>query len=140
MDARDAEQQIIDGILAKDPKNFELRFRQLWPEFGKILIRIESGDTEQGVDDLIKMAGQLALLSEESPNNTEVKRAWARAYYVRTKTLLAINSSDAQNSLSETKKLLSEIGKTPEQRQALAGFYKGISEFEQQIANGEIIK
>jgi hypothetical protein len=131
--ARSAEQAAVDVLVAKDPKNFELRFRQLWPQFGKILIEIEAGPNRASAKQLSKMADKIAILSAEAPDNSEVKRAWLRALYLRTKTLAEVDRSAALQSLAETKRLFGQLGRTQSQRDALAGFAKAVVELEQEL-------
>ncbi len=135
-EARVAEQRIVDALLAKDPKNFELRFRRLWPQFGQINMRIEEGQKAAGAAQLAQLAKKLEALSNEAPDNMEVKRAWLRALYIRTKALIEANDSEARQSFAETKALLDRLARTPSQREALSGFVKAIPKLEQQINTG----
>jgi hypothetical protein len=134
--ARVSEQRIVDRLLAKDPKNFELRFRQLWPQFGQINIGIEAGQKLAGATQLVPLAQKLAALSNEAPDNLEVKRAWLRALYTRAKALGEARDRGAQKALSETQALLAQLAKTESQRQSLIGFVKAIPKLEQQINTG----
>jgi MTH538 TIR-like domain (DUF1863) len=134
--ARASEQRIVDRLLAKDPKNFELRFRQLWPQFGQINIGIEEGQKVPGAGQLVPLAKKLEALSNEAPDNMEVKRAWLRALYVRAKALIEANGKDARRSLTEAKALLDRLARTPSQREALSGFVSAIPKLEQQHLAG----
>lgn len=138
--ARDSEQRIIDRLVTTDPKNFELRYRKLSPEFGKILIQIESGHPREGADELTKMAARLKILSRESPNHMEVKRALIRVSYAKAKALLQIDPLAARSSLNEAKMLIDNVSKTSSQRDALVGFRKAIAEFERQLDTGGTVK
>lgn len=135
-EAREVEQRIVDALLIGDPKNFELRFRQLWPQFGMVNIGIAEGEIEENVARLKVLGNKLAILSAEAPDNMEVKRAWLRTHYVRAKALLGRDNSAAEAALSDTKTLLQQLAQTPSQAEALAGFTKAVRELHQQIKAG----
>ena len=62
-EARLSEQAIIDGLVEKDPRNFELRFRQSWPLLGMATIAIEQGKPRQAQPEPLRPEGQLCRLS-----------------------------------------------------------------------------
>ncbi|MGL5837085.1 MAG: toll/interleukin-1 receptor domain-containing protein [Sphingorhabdus sp.] len=132
--ARYAEQQIVDNLLAKDSRNFELRFRRLWPKLGTAMIEIAMGLKRKGASELEVVAAELAMLSREAPDNVEVKRAWARAHYNRTDALISVDLTEARKSLAQTRLLVDEIGKMPGQSQSLTAFRDGIARFELQLS------
>jgi MTH538 TIR-like domain (DUF1863) len=133
--ARKSEQAIVDGLLAKDPRNFELRFRQLWPELGLTLLNIEQGRKAEGAAQLKKLEAKIVALSRESPDNFEVKRAWARVLYNRTKALIDVDPKAARVALVQTSRLVDQIDDTPEQKAAMSGFHEGIQTLEKQLTN-----
>lgn len=131
--ARADEQRIVDALLADDPKNFELRFRRIWPEFGVAAIDIEAGQAFEGVRKLEAVDRQLAALSREAPDNVEVKRALARSYYTQTKALLTRDPATARTKLQLLRRAIGEIGKTPGQIQTLTAFLKEADRFEAEL-------
>lgn len=131
--ARASEQRIVDTLFAKDPQNFELRFRRLWPQFGRINISIEAGQKLTGASQLVPLAQKLEMLSREAPDNLEVKRAWLRVLYTRAKAMIDVRDRGARQALNETKALLQQLVKTESQRQSLIGFVNAIPKLEQQI-------
>ena len=135
-EGRILEQRIVDALLSKDSKNFELRFRQLWPQFGLVNIRIQEGHRVSGAHQLLPLAQRLEALSRESPDNMEVKRAWLRALYVRAKALIEAGDEEAHQSLEDVNMLLKRLTTTESQRQSLIGFTEAITKLEQQIKTG----
>lgn len=131
--AREDEQRIVDVLLASDPKNFELRFRRIWPEFGIAAIDIEAGQVPEGIAKLEAADRQFAALAHEAPDNVEVKRALARSLYTQTKALLARDPAAARVKLRLLRKAIGEIGKTPGQIQTLTGFVKEADRFEAEL-------
>lgn len=131
--AREEEQRIVDGLLARDPRNFELRFRRLWPEFGIAAIDIEAGRVPQGIHELEALDRKFAALSREAPDNVEVRRAMARSLYTQTEALIAHNPAAAREKLQQLRTAIAEIGKTPGQIQTLTGFLKEVDRFEAEL-------
>lgn len=136
--AREAEQRLVDALLAKEPSNFELRFRQLWPEFGLILIAIEEGPTPPSADRLNRIVKKFERLSQEAPDNFEVKRALARALYMRAKTFSASNLPATRRALQEARTVVEDIAKTLSQRETMAGYLAGIEMLELKLSKGGI--
>lgn len=134
--ARTAEQALVDRLVSNDPKNFELRFRQIWPEFGLILIAIEEGNEAASARRLVAINEKLEALSDEAPDNMEIKRAWARASYIRAKTLADIDPLSARAALGQTRRIVEEIAQTPTQREALSAYFDGMKKIERQLATG----
>ncbi len=131
--ARHNEKAIVDGLLAADPRNFELRFRQLWPDVGLATIDIEEGRIADGVARFEVIDTRFLQLSREAPDNLDVKRALARSYYSQTKALIAVDPQAARSKLRQLRQLIGEIGKTPGQMQTLSGFAKEMKRFEAQL-------
>ena len=136
--AREAEQRLVDALLAKEPSNFELRFRQLWPEFGLILIAIEEGPTPPSADRLNRIVKKFERLSQEAPDNFEVKRALARALYMRAKSFSASNLPATRRALQEARTVVEDIAKTLSQRETMAGYLAGIEMLELKLSKGGI--
>jgi hypothetical protein len=134
--ARMAEQQIVDRLLAEDPKNFELRFRQLWPAIGNAMIDVGTGNVVTGASKLTSLAAKLGSLSNEAPDNVEVRRAWLKTLYNRTKALSTTDRAAAMRSLDETKTLLGRLARTPTQLATFSGFLKSVPELEREIKTG----
>lgn len=111
--AREEEQQIVHWLLARDPKNFELRFRRLWPEFGSAAIDIAAGQEQDGVRKLEALDRQFAALSREAPDNVEVKRAMARSLYAQTGALMTQDPAAARVKLQQLRGAIAAIGRTP---------------------------
>lgn len=133
--ARLSEQSIIDSLVAKDPRNFELRFRQTWPSFGLATIEMDWGNPRLAVSEATRIIGTLRSLVAEEPNNVEVRRALARSHYMRAKALAEFDPAKARTELNETRKIIVEIERSNRQGEALAGFWKAISEVEQKLEN-----
>jgi len=131
--ARLSEQSIIDALVAKDPRNFELRFRQTWPSFGLATIEMDWGNPRLAVSETTRIVGTLRSLVAEEPNNVEVRRALARSHYARAKALAEFDPAKARTELNETRKIIVEIERANPQGQALSGFWKAISELEQKL-------
>ena len=130
-----SEQSIIDSLVAKDPRNFELRFRQTWPSFGLATIEMDWGNPRLAVSEATRIIGTLRSLVAEEPNNVEVRRALARSHYMRAKALAEFDPAKARTELNETRKIIVEIERSNRQGEALAGFWKAISEVEQKLEN-----
>lgn len=133
--ARLSEQSIIDSLVAKDSRNFELRFRQTWPSFGLATIEMDWGNPRLAVSEATRIIGTLRSLVAEEPNNVEVRRALARSHYMRAKALAEFDPAKARTELNETRKIIVEIERSNPQGEALAGFWKAISEVEQKLEN-----
>lgn len=131
--ARLAEQDIIDRLVAGDPKNFELRFRQTWPTFGLISIETERGNTASAASQSAKLITLLESLLVEEPANTEVKRGLARSHFIRAKAMAAFNRAAARRELAEAQKLISDMEGEAGQARALEGFRKTFEELERQL-------
>jgi hypothetical protein len=131
--ARLSEQSIIDALVAKDPRNFELRFRQTWPSFGLATIEMDWGNPRLAVSETTRIVGTLRSLLTEEPNNVEVRRALARSHYARAKALAEFDPAKARAELNETRKIIVEIERADPQGQALSGFWKAISELERKL-------
>jgi hypothetical protein len=132
--ARIEERGISEILLAKEPQNFELRFRRLWPEFGLIRIDMEQGKYRESAAQLVTLGRKLELLSQEAPDNVQVQRAWARTIYWRTEALIKLDPDEARASLAQTRRLVDQIGRQPGQRDALNAFYDGMQKFEKQLS------
>jgi len=131
--ARLSEQAIIDGLVAKDPRNFELRFRQSWPLLGMASIALDSGNAQLAAAESARVIAAIKPLTIEEPRNSEVKRALARGHYSRAKAFAAIDKAKARVELNETRRLISEMEKSQNQQQALAGFREAIAELAQEL-------
>lgn len=131
--AREEEQQIVDRLLARDPKNFELRFRRLWPEFGSAAIDIAAGQEQDGVRKLEALDRQFAALSREAPDNVEVKRAMARSLYAQTGALMTQDPAAARVKLQQLRGAIAAIGRTPGQIETLTAFLKEADLFEAKL-------
>ena len=131
--ARLSEQAIIDGLVAKDPRNFELRFRQSWPLLGMATIALDSGNSQLAAIESARVIAAINPLAIEEPRNNDVKRALARGHYSRAKAFAAFDKPKARMELAETRRLIKELEETQNQQQALAGFWKAIAELEQKL-------
>lgn len=132
-EARLSEQAIIDGLVEKDPRNFELRFRQSWPLLGMATIAIEQGKPRQAAQESQKVIEAIRLLVAEEPRNTEVKRALARGHYSRAKALAYYDSATARIELGKTRRLIAEMERGSESSQAFASFWEAIGELEAKL-------
>jgi hypothetical protein len=131
--ARLSEQAIIDGLVAKDPRNFELRFRQSWPLLGMASIALDSGNAQLAAVESARVIAAIKPLTIEEPRNSEVKRALARGHYSRAKAFAAFDKPKARLELENTRRLIMEMEKSQNQQQALSGFWDAIAELEQKL-------
>jgi hypothetical protein len=131
---RESEQALMDGLLQKDPQNFELRYRQIWPRYGLAQVGIAQGRNREAAEQLAQVAARLNALSREAPDNVDVKRAQAQALFHRVRALVDTDPNAARVTLAQTRSLVDEIARVPKQKPALTGFYDGITKFEQQLA------
>jgi hypothetical protein len=132
--ARLEERAIAEILLAKEPKNFELRFRRLWPEFGLIRIDMEQAKYSESAAQLVTLGRKLELLSQEAPDNVQVQRAWARTMYWRTEALIKIDPAEARASLAQTRRLIDRMAKMPGQQEALSTYYEGMQKLKIQLS------
>lgn len=135
--ARLSEQRIIDRLVAADPRNFELRFRQTWPKFGLVAIASARGDQRKAAHDSLQIADALNRLSDEEPKNVEVRRALARIHYIRAKSLASFDAAAARAELETTRKLIAEIERNHLQGKALGGFWDAIAELQRDLDAGK---
>lgn len=134
--ARLAEKKIVDTLLARDPKNFELRDRQIWPEMGLALVALAEGKFQYSAKSFLSISDKYKLLSQLAPKNIDMKRNQARALFYRTKALAEFDSALARIVLAETRDLVRTISQTPAQREAVSGFEKGMKDIEIRLATG----
>ncbi len=135
--ARDNEQKIVDTLAAKDPKNFELRYRQLWPQFGIATILVEEGRYADSAKLVATVELKCADLSREAPDNVDIKKACARTLYMHTRALLKINRPSAKAALQRTKQLLADIARKPGQQSWLQPYWDDLAKMEKQLTGGE---
>lgn len=132
--ARLAEKVIIDGLVTRDPKNFELRFRQSWPILGLATIALDEGKPRLAAAESLRVIAAMRPLVAEEPRNTEVKRGLARGHYSRAKAAVEFDTAIARTELAETRRLIREMESGEVDDEAFAGFWKAIAELEEKLA------
>lgn len=131
--ARLAEQEIIDRLVFRDPKNFELRFRQTWPKFGLMAIETERGNAKLAASQSAALITLLEPLLAEEPANTEVKRALARSHFARAKAMARFDPATARGELAAARKLISDMEQEAGQARALENFRTAFAELERKL-------
>jgi hypothetical protein len=136
VEARKAELALIDRLLATDPRNFELRFRRYWPQYGLAEIKIKQGATQQGLADLDRIERQFAAFAQEAPDNLSVKRATAQLLRTKIDALVDIDAAAARGSLEKAYLLVDEMSKTPGQAQSLKAYRDKLDETRSKLRAG----
>ncbi len=136
VEARKAELAIIDRLLAADPRNFELRFRHHWPQYGLAAIKIKQGAAREGLADLDRIERQFAAFAQEAPDNLTVKRATAQLLRTKIDALVDIDPAAARVSLEKAYLLVDEMSKTPGQAQSLRPYRAKLDETRSKLRAG----
>ncbi len=90
---REEEQRLIDGLLAKDPQNFELRHRQAWPGTGIGWAEYKRRNFQKAIEYLDSSITLLDKLAREYPDDQQLSLS-----QVRTAIMLAMALRDSGNS------------------------------------------
>jgi predicted negative regulator of RcsB-dependent stress response len=135
--ARRAEQILVNQLVSTDPKNFELRNRQIWPQIGLAQIMIAEGRKAEGAQILASIERKYAALSGEAPGNIEIEKARLRAVYYRAETLAGVDPTQARRALNQVRSLLEDMRKRPDQAALLKGYLDGMKQIEESLAGGK---
>lgn len=90
---REAEQRQIDALLARDPRNVELRVRQTWPQIGIGKIAESRGETDKAAATLKRALAQLEGIAVDFPDDFLTLE-----YRIRTNIIIARNYRAAGRS------------------------------------------
>jgi tetratricopeptide (TPR) repeat protein len=90
---REEEQRLIDGLLVKDPQNFELRHRQAWPGTGIGWAEYKQRNFQKAIEHLDSSITLLDKLAHEYPDDQQLSLS-----QVRTAIMLAMALRDSGNS------------------------------------------
>lgn len=83
---REAEQRQIDALLARDPRNVELRVRQTWPQIGIGKIAESRGETDKAAATLKRALARLDAIAVDFPDDFLTLE-----YRIRTNIIIARN-------------------------------------------------
>lgn len=90
---RKAEQKQIDALIARDPRNVELRVRQTWPQIGIGKIAESRGETDKAAAILKRALAQLDAVARDFPDDFLTLE-----YRIRTNIIIARNYRAAARS------------------------------------------
>jgi tetratricopeptide (TPR) repeat protein len=110
------EQKLIDSLLARDPKNFELRERQTWPMIGLGWAEYSRGNYRGALRPLRTAINRLVLLKREYPDDQTLDVVQVRALIMLAMTLSKQGNQEwiKQRSRAEdVAKNASKLGNTP---------------------------
>jgi tetratricopeptide (TPR) repeat protein len=110
------EQELIDSLLARDPKNFELRNRQTWPMIGLGWAEYSRGNFVSAQPPLRSAINRLEILKREYPDDQSLDVVQVRALIMLAMTLRKQGNHEwinQRNRAEDVAKNASKLGNTP---------------------------
>lgn len=109
---REEEAALLDGILAKDPKNLQYRERRQWPEIGIGEALIRAGRNDDGAARLNRSLTAYDRLSAEMPDDTSLAERQLRIARLLARDALDRGHSDAPRFVALARKFYDRLRRT----------------------------
>jgi tetratricopeptide (TPR) repeat protein len=131
--ARVEESRLISALLAREPNNFELRFRRVWPDMGIAAIEVEDGKRQRAAEIYAKASQEMERLERISPDNVEISRVWARTQLFRGEALADLDPAASKAALAMSRQIIDRYQARFGEQTVFAGFWPRFAALEERL-------